>query len=94
MRIKNVLAQCAVATSLAIAAPAALAAPSQPVAAQHTARVSTPRAAAPVAEDAARYAAMEKKDAKAADFRGGDTVVIAMSTTAAVVAIVLLVLLL
>ena len=95
MRLKNVLTHVAVAASLGVSAPAAFAAPARPVAAQHTERVGTPAPATPAAQDdASRYAAQEKQDQKAADFRGGDTVVIAMSSGAVIVAIILLVLLL
>jgi hypothetical protein len=94
MRLKNVLTHVAVAASLGVAAPAAFAAPDRPVAAQHTERIGTPAPAQVAEDDASRYAALEKQDQKAADFRGGDTVVIAMSTGAVIVAIVLLVLLL
>ena len=94
MRLKNVLASCAVAAGLGVSAPIVMAAPSAPVAAQHTERASTVASQTPVANDAARYAAMEQQQPKAADFKGGDTVVIAMSSGAVIVAVILLVLLL
>jgi hypothetical protein len=95
MRLKNVLATCAVAAGLGVSAPVVMAAPNAPVAAQHTERASTVATrSTPVADDAARYAAMEQQQPKAADFKGGDTVVIAMSSGAVIVAVVLLVLLL
>ncbi len=95
MRLKNVLASCAVAAGLGVSAPVVMAAPNAPVAAQHTERASTVASpTAPVTDDAAHYAAMEKQQPKAADFKGGDTVVIAMSSGAVIVAVVLLVLLL
>jgi len=96
MHLEKLLTRIVVALALIVCAPAAMAAPSQPVATQHSERDST-RAAVPAqvapSDDATRYAAMEKQDPKAANFRGGDTIVIAMSTTAAIVAVVLLILL-
>jgi len=94
MRIKNVLASCAVAATLGATAPVVFAAPNAPVAAEHTERAGTPAAITPATDDAAHYAAMEKQQPKAADFKGGDTVVIAMSSGAVIVAVILLVLLL
>ena len=97
MKLKSVLTNCAIAASLGVAAPAAFASPSQPVAAEHTALVSTPaqtEAAPATRDDAAHYAQQEQQQPKAAQFRGGDTVVIAMSSGAVIVAVILLVLLL
>ncbi|HTJ45610.1 MAG TPA: hypothetical protein VL463_26085 [Kofleriaceae bacterium] len=71
-----------------------MAAPSTDVAAQHTERASTTTTSPATSDDVARYTQMEKTQPKAADFKGGDTVVIAMSSGAVIVAIILLVLLL
>lgn len=96
MQLKYVLAQCAIAASLGVTAPVALAAPSQPVAAEHTALASTPAESQAVQprDEAAQYAQREQQQPKAAQFRGGDTVVIAMSSGAVIIAVILLVLLL
>lgn len=82
-------ASFALMAGLALGAPSALAAPEKPVAAQ----VETTQApkAAPQA-DTSTYAQREKQDQKAANFQGGDTVVIAMSGAAFVLLLFLLLL--
>ena len=81
----------ALMTALALGAPAAIAAPdTKPVAAQ-VETTTAPKAAAQ--SDAADYQQREAKDAKVADYKGGSTVVIAMSGGAFVVLLFLLLLL-
>src|SRR5688500_13695535 len=79
----------------AVGAPAALAAPVQSrPAATAAAPAATTESAAPArndrARDAARYAAAEKKQPRAAEFEGGARIVIVGSTAAIVLGVVLL----
>lgn len=79
-------ASLAVATTLALGAPAAVAAPVAPVAAE------TVKVQAPISNpaDASGYAEREKQDQKTADFQGGDMVVIGVSGGAILVLLLLL----
>ena len=80
------LRNLALATSLAVAAPAAAFADTAPVAAE-TVKVQAPKASA---SDAASYAQREKQDQKAADFRGGDVLVVGISGGAILVLLILI----
>jgi hypothetical protein len=77
------------ASSLALGAPAAYAAPPQGPVAVETVKDRMPQAS----PDASGYAAREQQDQKAAEFQGGDTVVVAMSGGAIVVLLLLLLIL-
>lgn len=84
------ISSLAIATSLALGAPAAYAAPEVvPVATE----VSTTRAPQQNQTDANGYAEREKRDSKTADFQGGDMVVIGVSGGAIVVLLLLLLIL-
>lgn len=85
-------ASLALATSLALGAPAAYAAPEVPVAAQ-TVKVTNDRAPQQNPTDANGYAEREKQDSKTADFQGGDMVVIGVSGGAILVLLLLLLIL-
>jgi hypothetical protein len=76
------------ASSVALGAPAAYAAPEAPVAA-HTVTVKAPQAA----PNASSYAEREQQDPRAAEFQGGDTVVVGISGGAILVLLVLLLIL-
>lgn len=82
-------ASLVLASSLALGAPAAYAAPEVPVAAQ------TVKAKAPQQNpsDASGYAEREKQDTKTAEFQGGDMVVIGVSGGAILVLLLLLLIL-
>jgi hypothetical protein len=79
----------AIASTLALAAPAAYAAPEAPVAVE-TVKVKAPQQNQ---ADASGYAEREKQDTKAADFQGGDMVVIGISGGAILVLLLLLLIL-
>jgi lipoprotein-anchoring transpeptidase ErfK/SrfK len=79
----------AIASTLALAAPAAYAAPEAPVAVE-TVKVKAPQQNQ---ADANGYAEREKQDTKAADFQGGDMVVIGISGGAILVLLLLLLIL-
>ena len=84
------LRNLALATTLAIGAPAvAYAAPEAPAA------VETVKTPAPAAShsDAASYAQREKQDHKAANFQGGDVIVIGISGAAIIVLLLLILIL-
>ena len=87
------LRNLALATTLAIGAPAvAFAAPSDAPAAVQTVSVkAAPKAAS--TSDATSYAQREKQDQKAADFQGGDLVVVGISGGAILVLLILLLIL-
>lgn len=80
------LRNLALASTLALGAPAiAYAAPDAPAVVQ-TVKVKTPAPAA----DSHNYAQREKQDQKAADFQGGDLLVIGISGGALIVLLFLL----
>lgn len=83
-------ASLALAAGLALGAPAAAADPTPTVAAEHVAAPARP-AASP--EAGSRYAQREKQDNKAAEFQGGQLVVVGVSGAAVLVLIILLLLL-
>lgn len=83
-------ASLALLAGLALAPAAAIAAPSQPVAAQHV-QVSAPTSATP--DDSAGYAQRESHSQAAQKFNGGDLVVVTISGGALVVLFLLLILL-
>ena len=83
------LRNLALATSLAVAAPAAAFADTQPVAAE-TVKVKAPKASS---TDATNYAQREKQDQKAADFQGGDVLIVGISGGAILVLLLLLLIL-
>jgi len=82
------LRTASLAIGLAIAAPATLAyADNTPVAAEHV------QAPTPSAQDTTRYQQREQKDQKAADYKGGDLVVVGVSGGAILVILLLLLIL-
>ena len=84
------LRNLALATTLAVGAPAAaFAAPEAPAA------VETMKVKAPLASqsDSTNYAEREKQDQKAADFQGGDVLVVGISGGAILVLLLLLLIL-
>ncbi len=84
------LRKLALATTLAVAAPAtAFAAPSTPAAVE-TVKVQAPASST---SDAAGYAQREQHDQKAANFQGGDLVVVGVSGGAILVLLLLLLIL-
>jgi hypothetical protein len=84
------LRNLAIASTLAVAAPAAYAAaPQAPVAVQ-TVKVKAPMSNA---SDATGYAQREKQDQKAQSFKGGDVVVVGISGGAILVLLLLLLIL-
>ncbi len=84
------LRNLALATTLAVGAPAvAFAAPEAPAAVE-TVKVAAPQASS---SDATGYAQREKQDQKAADFQGGDMVVVGISGGAILVLLLLLLIL-
>jgi hypothetical protein len=84
------LRNLALATTLAVAAPAvAYAAPEAPAAVE-TVTVKAPQASP---SDAKGYADREKQDQKAADFQGGDVLVVGISGGAILVLLLLLLIL-
>lgn len=84
------LRNLALATTLAVGAPAAaFAAPSAPVAVETT-NVKAPQASS---TDASGYAEREKQDEKAADFQGGDVLVVGISGGAILVLLLLVLIL-
>ncbi|HEX5057815.1 MAG TPA: hypothetical protein VFV99_00585 [Kofleriaceae bacterium] len=85
------LRNLALATTLAVGAPAvALAAPDAPAAVQTVSVKAAPKAST---SDATSYAQREKQDQKAADFQGGDLVVVGISGGAILVLLILLLIL-
>jgi hypothetical protein len=84
------LRNLALATILAVGAPAAaFAAPNAPVAAE-TVKVKAPQASS---TDASGYAQREKQDQKTADFQGGDVLVVGISGGAILVLLLLVLIL-
>lgn len=84
------LRNLALATTLAVGAPAAaFAAPQAPVAVE-TVKVQAPT---PSSADASSYAEREKQSEKAADFQGGDVLVVGVSGGAILVLLFLLLIL-
>ena len=85
------LRNLALATTLAVGAPAvAYAAPEAPAAVQTVSVNVAPKAST---SDATSYAQREKQDQKAADFQGGDLVVVGISGGAILVLLILLLIL-
>jgi hypothetical protein len=84
------LRNLALATTLAVGAPAAaFAAPNAPVAVE-TVKVKAPQASS---TDASGYAQREKQDQKTADFQGGDVLVVGISGGAILVLLLLVLIL-
>lgn len=84
------LRNLALATSLVVGAPAAaFAAPSAPAVVE-TVKVQAPT---PSSADASSYAEREKQDHKAADFQGGDVLVVGISGGAILVLLFLVLIL-
>ena len=83
------LRNLALATTLAVGAPAVAFAADAPVAVE-TVKVAAPQASS---SDATGYAQREKQDQKAADFQGGDLVVVGISGGAILVLLLLLLIL-
>lgn len=85
------LRNLALATSLAVAAAPAVAyaGPTAPVAAE-TVKVKAPQSSQ---SDSTSYAQREKQDKKAADFQGGDVLVVGISGGAILVLLLLLLIL-
>jgi hypothetical protein len=81
-------AALALASTLALGAPAAYSAPEVPAAVE-TVEVRTPQAS----PGATNYAEREKQDHKAAEFQGGDMVVVGISGGAIVILLLLLLIL-
>jgi len=84
------LRNLALATSLAIGAPAVALA--EPAAVVETVKTQTPTPT-PSQSDATNYAQREQKDQKAANFQGGDLVVVAISGGAILVLLFLVLIL-
>ena len=80
------LRHLALATTLAVAAPAAAFAAPEAAAVVETVKVAAPT---PSVSDATSYAEREKQDAKAASFQGGDLVVVGVSGGAILVLLLL-----
>ena len=83
------LRNLALATSLAVAAAPAVAY-AEPAVAAETVKVQAPKANA---SDATNYAEREKQDQKAANFQGGDVLVVGISGGAILVLLLLLLIL-
>ena len=84
------LRNLALATTLAVGAPAAaFAAPNAPAAVE-TVKVKAPQASS---TDASGYAQREKQDQKTADFQGGDVLVVGISGGAILVLLLLVLIL-
>jgi len=84
------LRNLALATTLAVGAPAAAFAAPQAPAAVETVKVQAPT---PSAADASSYAEREQQDHKAASFQGGDVLVVGISGGAILVLLLLLLIL-
>jgi hypothetical protein len=84
------LRNLALATSLVVGAPAAAFAAPQAPALVEAVQIKAPQASE---SDASSYAEREKQDHKAADFQGGDVVVVGVSGGAIIVLLVLLLIL-
>jgi hypothetical protein len=84
------LRNLALATTLAVGAPAVAFADSAAPAAVETVKVSAPQASS---SDATGYAQREQQDQKAASFQGGDLVVVGISGGAILVLLLLLLIL-
>lgn len=84
------ISSLAIASSLALAAPTAYAAAADAPVAVQTANVKAPQSSQ---ADGNGYAEREKQDQKAADFQGGDAVVIGISGGAILVLLLLLLIL-
>ncbi|HEY5952503.1 MAG TPA: hypothetical protein VIV40_43690 [Kofleriaceae bacterium] len=84
------LRNLALATTLAVGAPAVAFATPEAPAAVETVKVQAPKAST---SDATSYAQREKQDQKAANFQGGDVVVVAISGGAILVLLLLLLIL-
>ena len=84
------LRNLAIASTLAVAAPAAVYAATQAPVAVQTVKTSAPVSSS---TDSAGYAEREKQDQKAQDFKGGDAVVIGISGGAILVLLLLLLIL-
>jgi hypothetical protein len=82
MLLRNI----ALASALAVGAPAVAAAAPEAPAAVETVKVQAPKAAT----DSTNYAQREAQDKKAADFQGGDVLVIGITGGALVVLLFLL----
>jgi hypothetical protein len=85
------LRNLALATTLAVGAPAVAFAANEPVAVE-TVRVKA-QAPTPSAADATNYAEREQQDQKTANFQGGDMVVVGISGGAILVLLLLLLIL-
>jgi hypothetical protein len=83
-------ASLALAAALGVAAPAAAFADNVPVAAEH---VKAPAQPAPSAQDSHNYAQREAQDQKAADYKGGDLLIVGASGGAILVVLLLLLIL-
>jgi hypothetical protein len=83
-------ATLALAAALGVAAPAAAFADSVPVAAEH---VKAPAQPASSAQDSKSYAQREAQDQKAADYKGGDLLIVGASGGAILVVLLLLLIL-
>jgi hypothetical protein len=84
------ISSLAIASSLALAAPTAYAAAADTPVAVQTANIQAPVSSH---SDGAGYAEREQHDQKAADFQGGDAVVIGVSGGAILVLLLLLLIL-
>jgi hypothetical protein len=85
------LRTASLAIGLAIAAPATLAyADNTPVAAEHA---QAPARPTPSAQDTTSYQQREQKDQKAADYKGGDLLVVGVSGGAIIIILLLLLIL-
>jgi curli biogenesis system outer membrane secretion channel CsgG len=84
------LRNLALATTLAVGAPAAAFAAPEAPAAVETVKVKAPQASP---SDATNYAEREKQDQKASSFQGGDVVVVGISGGAILVLLLLLLIL-
>lgn len=84
------LRNLALATTLAVGAPAAAFAGPEAPAAVETVKVKAPQASS---SDATNYAEREKQDQKAANFQGGDVIVVGISGGAILVLLLLLLIL-
>ena len=83
------LRNLALATTLAVGAPAVAFADTRPVAVE-TVQAKTPQAST---TDATNYAEREKQDQKAANFQGGDVLIVGISGGAILVLLLLLLIL-
>jgi hypothetical protein len=83
------LRNLAIASTLAIAAPAVAVAADAPVAAE----VQKTPAAAPQSSDSHNYAQREAQDKKTADYQGGDLLIVGISGGAIIVLLFLLLIL-